>query len=58
MNNIAYWYNDDTEEIEMVNQSDGDNDSQVVMKAAKPKKRDLTPSKRRRNNFSKSYSSG
>ena len=28
---MAYWFNDDTEEIEMVNQSDGDNESQVVL---------------------------
>ena len=29
MNNVAYWFNDDTTEIEMVNQSDGDNESQA-----------------------------
>ena len=30
VNNVAYWYNDDTEEIEMVNQmTDGDHEGQV-----------------------------
>ena len=93
VNNVAYWFNEDTEEIELVNQSDGDIESQVwmvawsgeihilcvlgkyfclaiinifahfqtVMKAAagtRLKKRDGTPSKRRKNFMSKSYSSG
>ena len=30
VNNVAYWYNDDSAEIEMVNQADGDHDSQVT----------------------------
>ena len=29
VNNVAYWFNEDTEEIELVNQSDGDIESQV-----------------------------
>ncbi len=30
VNNVAYWFNEDTEEIELVNQSDGDIESQVL----------------------------
>ena len=30
VNNVAYWFNEDTEEIELVNQSDGDIESQVT----------------------------
>ena len=30
VNNVAYWYNDDTEDIETVNQTDGDHDGQVL----------------------------
>ena len=29
VNNVAYWFNEDTEEIELVNHSDGDIESQV-----------------------------
>ena len=30
VNNVAYWYNEDTEEIEMLHQTDGDHDGQVL----------------------------
>ena len=30
VNNVAYWYNDDTEQIEILNQTDGDHDGQVL----------------------------
>ena len=83
VNNVAYWYNDDTEEIELVHQEQDSGDTlqdavrtfrlfcrvhcilrtfahlQTVMKGAvRLKKRDLTPSRRRKNFISKSYSSG
>ena len=84
VNNVAYWYNDDTEEIELVHQEQESGDTlqdtvrtarlfckvrrcilrtfahlQTVMKGAvRLKKRDLTPSRRRKNFISKSYSSG
>ena len=56
---MAYCYNEDTEEIELVNQADGD--SETVMKAAGTKKnrRDYpTPKLKRKNYLSKSNSSG
>jgi len=58
VNNVAYCYNEDTEEIELVNQADGD--SETVMKAAGTKKnrRDYpTPKLKRKNYLSKSNSS-